>query len=239
MSTKKTTEQILQELREFQNKPLSKETLSGWNILCQMAEEVQQLQKEEDDLLNRMEVETYHERETWGGADDYLEQYERECGTNFSQPKELVISCVHQVPAPYQKMYVLDRPYRFSDGFTIYGVGNVADIYSEYFLIANPLKNFVDAFDTFSEAEKLVIELQEAANETEIKVNVQPSTLTQDELKQLGRLLTQARTLLNSSESNVFVCLDEELGELVLFGKCNQEGVYRTISSQGISNDWM
>jgi len=155
--------------------------------------------------------------------------------------KDLVISKVRQVPSPYQSMYILEETGGLNGGFSIYGISRVTGKNPEYFLISNALKNFVDAFLTFDEAEHLVVKLQKAAKDTEIKVNVQPSTLTQDELRQLDHLLSKARLILNSSEANVFVCLDEELGELVLFGEVlkgdDEESLYRTISSQGVSDD--
>lgn len=153
--------------------------------------------------------------------------------------KELVISKVHQVPAPYQSLYILEQIDGFTGGFVIYGISRVTGKNPEYYLVANTLKNFVDAFLTFDEAEYLVLNYQKAANEVQLKVEIAPPSMSQEELQQLNDLLNKARSILDSSEANVFVCNDDENKELVLFGECSKEGVYRTVSSQGVSDDWM
>jgi hypothetical protein len=163
----------------------------------------------------------------------------RDDDSAMRETRELVISKVHQVPAPYQSMYILEQTDGFTGGFVIYGISRVTGKNPEYYLVANTLKNFVDAFLTFDEAEYLVLNYQKAASEVQMNVQVTTPAMGQEELEQLKNLLNKARSILDSSEANVFVCLDEELGELVLFGECNREGGYRTISSQGVSDDFM
>jgi len=226
MSTEKSTEQILQELRDFQNKPLSEETLNGWNVLCHMAEEARRSQKGENDFLYRMDVDAYQEKGTCGGADDYIAQYDAECGTNFStyqledlakrdtlmrgenNVKELVISKVKHCPAPYQSWYVHNETQ--ADEYSILGVASVAAKNPEHYILANRNNHFIAGTDTFEEAVKLAVEYGMAASEVVMNVQITTPSMSQEELQQLKELLNKARTLLDSTEANVFVLNNED-----------------------------
>ena len=78
-----------------------------------------------------------------------------------------------------------------------------------------------------------------AASEVQMNVQVTTPSMSQEELDQLKNLLNKARSILDSPEANVFVCNSEDDRELVLFGECTREGIYRTVSSQGVNNEFM
>lgn len=160
--------------------------------------------------------------------------------------RELVISKVRQVPAPYQSMYIYSCTQ--ADEYTILGVASVAAKNIEAYLLVNRNNHFISGSDTFEEVVKLSredgmaaseVQVKMAASEVQVKVEITPPFMSQEELQQLKDLLNKARLILDSPEANVFVCNDDENTELVLFGECSKEGVYRTVSSQGVSDDGM
>ena len=64
--------------------------------------------------------------------------------------------------------------------------------------------------------------------------------MTQEELQQLKALLAKAEQVLDFSENDgISVWFDDALEEFVLYGKCSREGVYRTVSSKGVEDDYM
>lgn len=64
--------------------------------------------------------------------------------------------------------------------------------------------------------------------------------MTQEELQELETLLEKANQTLDFSENDgISVWFDNDLGEYVLYGKCSREGVYRTVSSKGVDDDYM
>lgn len=151
--------------------------------------------------------------------------------------KELVISKVRNVSSLYQSMYIHSETKTYE--YSILGVASVGSKNPEAYLLINRNNFYIGAGNTFEEAVKLSIEYGMTASEVKMKVKIITPSMSQEELQQLKELLNKARTILNSPEANVFVCNDEENKELVLFGECNREGVYCTVSSQSISDDWM
>ena len=161
---------------------------------------------------------------------------------NFDQAvnemsKELVISKVEHCPAPYQSMYVHSETQ--AEEYHILGVASVEKKEPEHYILANRNHYFIAGTNTFEEAVKLSVEYGMTASEVQMKVQVTTPSMSQEELDQLKNLLNKARSTLDSREANVFVCNSEDGTELVLFGECTREGVYRTISSQGISDEFM
>jgi len=151
--------------------------------------------------------------------------------------KELVISKVKHCPAPYQSMYTHSETQ--AEEYSILGVASVEKKEPEHYILANRNHYFITGTNTFEEAVQQAIEYGMAANEVQMNVQVTTPTMSQEELEQLKNLLNKARSILDSPEANVFVCNSEDDAELVLFGECNREGVYRTISSQGVSDEFM
>ena len=61
--------------------------------------------------------------------------------------------------------------------------------------------------------------------------------MTQEELQQLKILLDKANQVLDFYENDgISVWFDKEF---VLYGKCSREGVYRTVSSKSVEEEYI